>query len=59
LDPFKPYIDERLIAGVWNAVVLLRELRQLGYVGGYSTVKEEEEGTMDRFGVNPKTETGS
>jgi transposase len=40
LDPFKPYIDERLIAGVWNAVVLLRELRQLGYAGGYSTVKE-------------------
>ena len=40
LDPFKPYIDERLAAGVWNAVVLLRELRERGYAGGYSTVKE-------------------
>ena len=40
LDPFKPYIDERLAAGVWNAVVLMRELRECGYAGGYSTVKE-------------------
>ena len=40
LDPFKPYIDERLAAGVWNAVVLMRELRERGYAGGYSTVKE-------------------
>jgi transposase len=40
LDAFKQYIDERLSAGVWNAVVLVRELRQLGYVGSYSTVKE-------------------
>ena len=28
LDPFKPYVDERLAAGVWNAVVLMRELRE-------------------------------
>ena len=27
LDPFKPYLEERLQAGVWNAQVLLRELR--------------------------------
>ena len=40
LDPFKAFIDERLAAGVWNAVVLLRELRERGYVGGYSAVKE-------------------
>jgi transposase len=40
LDAFKPYIDERLAAGVWNAVVLMRELRERGYAGGYSTVKE-------------------
>ena len=25
LDPFKPYLNERLQAGVWNARVLLRE----------------------------------
>jgi transposase len=40
LDPVKAYIEERLTAGVWNAVVLTRELKQRGYKGGYSTVKE-------------------
>lgn len=40
LDPFTGFIDERLAAGVWNAVVLLRELRERGYAGGYSAVKE-------------------
>jgi transposase len=41
VGPFKPHIDERLAAGVWNAVVLLRELRAEGYDGCYSTVKED------------------
>lgn len=27
LDPFKPMLAERLKAGVWNASVLLRQLR--------------------------------
>ncbi len=40
LDPLKAYIEERLAAGVWNAVVLARELKERGYKGGYSTVKE-------------------
>lgn len=40
LDSFKPYINERLRVGVWNAVVLLRELRERGYGGGYGMVKE-------------------
>jgi transposase len=40
LDPYKPYLDERLSAGVWNAVVLLRELRDRGYTGGYSILKD-------------------
>jgi transposase len=40
LDPLKAYIEERLAAGVWNAVVLTRELKERGYQGGYSTVKE-------------------
>lgn len=40
LDNFKPYIQERLQTGVWNAVVLLREIRERGYAGGYGTVKE-------------------
>jgi transposase len=28
LEPFKPYLKDRLPAGVWNAQVLLRELRE-------------------------------
>jgi transposase len=40
LDPYKPYIDERLSAGVWNAIILLRELRERGYTGGYSILKD-------------------
>ncbi len=40
LDPFKPYLEERLNAGVWNAQVLLREPRMRGYPGGYTIVKE-------------------
>ena len=33
LEPFLPYVAERLSAGVWNAVVLLAELRARGYDG--------------------------
>ncbi len=40
LDAYKPYLEERLKAGVWNAVVLMRELRQHGYKGGYSILKD-------------------
>ena len=40
LEPFKAYIDERLVQGVWNAVVLLRELRERSYKGGYTALKE-------------------
>jgi len=40
LDPFKPYLQERLAAGVWNAVVLLRELKERGYEGGYTILRE-------------------
>jgi transposase len=36
LDDYKPYPEDRLKAGVWNAQVLLRELRQRGYQGGYT-----------------------
>lgn len=39
LDPHKEYLAGRLQAGVWNAVVLLRELRSRGYAGGYSILK--------------------
>ena len=40
LDRFKPFIEDRLKAGVWNAVVLLRELREHGYSGGYTILKD-------------------
>lgn len=40
LGPFIPYIDQRLRAGVWNAVVLLRELTEQGYDGGYTAIKD-------------------
>lgn len=40
LEPFKSYIEERLDAGVWNAAVLLRELREHGYQGGYTSIKD-------------------
>ena len=40
LDPFKSYLEERLRAGVWNAQVLLRELRERNYAGGYTILKD-------------------
>lgn len=40
LEPFKPYLAERLGAGVWNAQVLLRELRERSYGGGYTILKD-------------------
>lgn len=40
LDPFTAYIQERLSAGVWNAVVLLAELKERGYQGDYTTLKD-------------------
>ena len=35
LDDFKAYLEERLKAGVWNAAVLLRDLKARSYSGGY------------------------
>ena len=40
LDPFQPYLEERMKAGVWNARVLLRELRERGYTGGYTLLTD-------------------
>ena len=40
LDPFKPYLEQRLQAGVWNAQVLLRELRERNYQGGYTILTD-------------------
>jgi transposase len=40
LDAFKAYIEERMKAGVWNAQVLVRELRTRGYDGSYTILKD-------------------
>jgi hypothetical protein len=40
LDAHTPYLQDRMKAGVWNAQVLLRELRKLGYQGGYTSLKD-------------------
>ena len=40
LEPYKPYLAEQLQAGVWNARVLLREVRERGYGGGYTILKD-------------------
>lgn len=39
LDPYKERIDALLAAGVWNVVVILRELEAQSYRGSYTTVK--------------------
>jgi transposase len=40
LDPYKPYLAGRLKAVVWNAEVLLREIRQRGYPGGHTILRD-------------------
>jgi len=39
LDPFKPYLQQRITEGVTNCNKLLSELRQQGYQGGKSLIK--------------------
>ena len=36
LDPYRAQVDELLAEGVWNGVVILRELQARGYRGGIS-----------------------
>ncbi len=40
LDPFKPTVDRLLGEGVWNAVVIWRELQAKGYAGGASILRD-------------------
>lgn len=40
LDPYKPKIDRLLQEGVWNAVVILREIQADGYCGGITILRE-------------------
>jgi transposase len=40
LDPYKVSIDRLLKEGVWNAVVILREIQAEGYTGGYTILRQ-------------------
>lgn len=40
LDPFKPLVDQFLREGVWNAMVIFREIQLRGYTGGTSILRE-------------------
>jgi transposase len=40
LDPYKPQIDQLLSEGVWNAVVILREIQAAGYTGGDTILRD-------------------
>ena len=40
LDGYKDKVDQLLAEGVWNAVVILREIQAEGYEGGYSILRE-------------------
>jgi transposase len=40
LDTYKPAVDQLLAAGVWNAVVILRELQAQGYRGRASILRD-------------------
>jgi transposase len=40
LDPFKPLVDQLLREGVWNAMVILREIELRGYTGSSTILRE-------------------
>lgn len=40
LNPFKAYLEERVAIGVTNGIRLFAELRQIGYEGGYTLIRE-------------------
>lgn len=40
LEAYKAQVDRLLNEGVWNAVVILRELQAVGYTGGYTILRE-------------------
>lgn len=40
LDPYKAQVDQLLSEGVWNAMVILREIEATGYDGGTTILRE-------------------
>ena len=56
LDPYKPYIVERMVAAapdVIPATVLLREIQGRGYDGGYGRVKQFVRGLVPASPADP------
>jgi transposase len=66
LDEFKPYFEERLQAGVRNAQVSRRELRERNYQGGYTILTDwlrpqrqaAQVVAVRRFETAPRTSAG-
>lgn len=40
LEPYKPLVDRLLREGVWNAVVIFREIQAAGYEGKYTILRQ-------------------
>lgn len=40
LDPYKAKVDEFLGEGIWNSMVILREIQALGYEGGRTILRQ-------------------
>lgn len=40
LDPYKPTIDKMISNGIFNCVVILERLHELGYTGGITIIKD-------------------
>ena len=40
LDPYRPVVDQLLADGVWNGIVIWRELQAQGYQGGVSILRD-------------------
>lgn len=40
LDPYKATVDRLLADGVWNGVVILREIQALGYTGSHTILRD-------------------
>src|SRR5437016_6196645 len=40
LDPFKDQVDQLLAEGVWNGVVILREIQAKGYSGSRTILRD-------------------
>lgn len=49
LEPFYGYLSQRMAEGAWNAVVLFREIVQLGYTGKVTILRmwASSKGTSD------------